>query len=62
MNEQQRQEVSELILRALRLQYEVGSIDTSAGTPIHAVLAAQENAYTAQRELWEALYRIRIED
>jgi len=62
VNEQERQEISELILRALSMEREVCRISRAPGTTWYAVLTAEKNSGDAQRELWEALYRVRIKD
>jgi hypothetical protein len=61
VDKQQRDEVAELILRAIRLQYEVGLADGTARLPVYERVTLQDNAHTAQREIWEALYRINLD-
>lgn len=62
MNEQERNEIAELILRAVRLNFDAGVLHSSRTTTIEALMLADENSHTAQRELWETLYRIRLDD
>lgn len=62
MNKQERDEVAELILRAVRLAVDAAHVSAIAGTDVHARLVADEHSYTAQRELWEALFRIRLDN
>lgn len=62
MNQQERDEVAELILRAIHLAVDAGRTNGIAGIGIHARLVADDNAHAAQRELWEALFRIRLDD
>lgn len=62
MNKQQREEIAELILRSIHSAVDAARLDTAPRSDIHAVLVAEDNAHTAQRELWEALYRVRLDD
>jgi hypothetical protein len=61
MNEQEREEVAELILRACRLQYELGVAHAEGAIWVYDLIALADKAHAAQRECWEALYRIRID-
>lgn len=62
MNKQQRDEVAELILRAIHLAVNAADANGVAWVDVHSRLVAEDNAHTAQRELWEALFRIRLDD
>lgn len=61
MNEQEREEIAELILRALRLNYDVGLAQAGSETWVYDVIRMSNEAHAAQTEIWEALYRIRLD-
>lgn len=62
MNHQERDEVAELVLRAVRLNFDAGVLHASRGVSLEALVLGDNEAHAAQRELWEALYRIRLDD
>lgn len=62
MNRQEREEIAELILRAFAMKYRVGVTDASSRVSLWETLTLQDNAHTAEREVWEALYRVRLDE
>jgi len=62
MNKQQRDEIAELVLRSIHLAVNAARLSTTTGADIHTILSSEDEAHTAQRELWEALYRVRLDD
>ena len=61
VNGQERDEIAELILRAVRLNFDAGVAHATRHLPIESLMKADDNAHTAQRELWEALYGLRLD-